>query len=54
MDAFFSFLILMAFLLPIKLPLFQPTSFLTFPILSPIPPGMIEHVAVWWLVISWG
>lgn len=51
----FVFFICMAFILSIKLPLTQPTSFFTFMllILSPIPPGVIEHV-VWCLVINWG
>ena len=40
----------------IKLSLSQATSFLTFTllILSPIPPGGSEQVAVWGLVASWG
>jgi len=41
----------MAFALPVKLSLSQPMSFLTFPllILSPIPLGGSEQVAVWCL-----
>lgn len=55
MCSLFCFFICMAFILSIKLPLTQPTSFFTFMllILSPIPPGVIEHV-VWCLVINWG
>ena len=52
----FALLVRTAFALPIKLSLSQPMSFLTFTllILSPIPLGEREGVAVWCLVFGWG
>ena len=52
----FVLIVYVAFALPIKLPLSEPMSFLTFTllILSLIPPGGSEWAAVCFLVASWG
>ena len=52
----FDLLACLAFGLPIKLSLFQPTSFLTFtlPVLSPCHCEGSEWAAVWYLVAGWG
>ena len=52
----FALLACVAFALPIKLSLSQPTSFCTFTllILSPIPLGESERAAAWYWAAHWG